>query len=145
MIRRSTRLKPGKPPARKPMKRKGRSKADARREFARVYGSEERVEWTRNSPSVASGKGPCVNAHVTPDVGLPSGTGRKADHRWIVPLTDEEHREHHAGQATFEARYGITLPGKAREHHAKWLAHVEARKTLGRPVFNPFCEVRKCY
>ncbi|MDA0312367.1 MAG: hypothetical protein O2992_09660 [Gemmatimonadetes bacterium] len=94
-----------------------------REEWERVYGSPERCEWTAFSPSVVSGKGPCVCAHVTPDEGLPSGTGRKADHSWIVPLTWDEHNElHQWGEKTFQAHYGVSLAGKAREHHRKWLA-----------------------
>lgn len=95
--------------------------AKEREEFARTYGSKERVEWTRRQPSVASGKGPCVNSHVSPGEGLPHGTGRKHDYKWIVPLTRDEERElHQIGQASFQAKYGIYLPGKAEEHHAAW-------------------------
>jgi len=91
------------------------------REWERVYGSKARVEWIQSLPSVASGKGPCVNAHVTPDNGLPSGTGRKADARWIVPLTAVEHHElHQRGELTFQALYGVNLAGKAREIDAEW-------------------------
>ena len=96
--------------------------------FEREFGSKERVEWTQQQPSVASGKRPCVNAHVDPGVGLPSGTGRRGDYRWIVPVTEEEHTEMHAhGEKTFQARYGIYLPGKAREHQERWRRHQYTR------------------
>lgn len=104
-------------------------------EWARAYHSVERVNWTNAQPSVASGKGPCVNAHVDPDEGLPSGVSRKGDYKWIVPLTVEEHRDqlHQWGQDTFQRHYGIYLPGKAREHEAKWRRHMyEARGLASR-------------
>lgn len=52
------------------------------RAFVRAYGSPARVAWVRAQPSVVSGQRPCVNAHVRS-----GGMGRKADARWIVPLT----------------------------------------------------------
>ena len=79
------------------------------REWARAYGSVERVEEVRAMRSVVSGKTPCVNAHVTT-----GGTGRKADARWVVPLTHEEHMELHAiGLRSFEAKYGVDLKAEA--------------------------------
>ena len=94
-------------------------------EWARAYHSPERANWTNAQPSVASGKGPCVNAHVDPDEGLPSGVSRKGDYKWIVPLTVEEHRDqlHQWGQGTFQRHYGIYLAGKAREHQERWRQH----------------------
>ena len=92
-----------------------------KREWARVYGSRERCRWISEQPSVASGRGPCVNAHVTPNDDPPSGMGRKPDARWIVPLTYLEHLELHAsGTQTFQAYYGINLVGKAREIDRQW-------------------------
>lgn len=88
-------------------------------EFARAYGSLDRVEWVRSLPSVASGKRPCVNAHVRT-----GGMGRKADARWIVPLTWEEHeRLHRRGPAWFETTYGIDLDAKAAETEVAWQAY----------------------
>lgn len=89
-------------------------------EWSRKYGSPERVRWVQNSRSVVSGRTPCVNAHVTPDEGLPVGTGRKAGYQWIVPLTDEEHREHHRGEVTFQRRHRINLADAARETQQRW-------------------------
>lgn len=77
-------------------------------DFARKYGSLDRVQWVQRQPSVVSGKTPCVNAHVSPHG--ESGVGYKADARWIVPLTDDEHREEtDDGIETFCARRGITV------------------------------------
>ena len=87
------------------------------REFARAYGSAERVEWIKGLPSVASGEGPCVNAHVKT-----GGGSRKADACWIVPLTDFEHRIelHHMGKADFNAKYGIDLDTEAQRIQQCW-------------------------
>jgi hypothetical protein len=104
--------------------RKARIKASnpARRksEWQRCYGSKERVAWVKSRPSVASGKGPCVNAHTRSD-----GAGRKADACWIVPLTDAEHRElHRIGVASFEARYGINLEFMAAQTAMAYADHL---------------------
>jgi len=96
-------------------------KTDAQRqaEWERKYDSLEFIGWTHESPSVASGQSPCVCAHVTPDTGLPTGTGRKADACWIVPLTSKEHDEiHQHGERTFEAKYNLNLADEARKHWA---------------------------
>ncbi len=91
------------------------------KEFKRVYGSRERVLWIHSLPSVASGLGPCVNAHVTPNTDPPSGMGRKPDAKWIVPLTEFEHLQLHSmGVRTFERYYGINLIGKAEEIDRAW-------------------------
>ncbi|MCK5316298.1 MAG: hypothetical protein KAJ55_00210 [Anaerolineales bacterium] len=99
-----------------------RTAAQKRAEWERVYDSEAFVQWTQSRRSVASGRGPCVAAHVTPDEGLPSGTSRKADAYWIVPLTLEEERDKHRGEKTFEAKWGVNLANEAREHWANWKA-----------------------
>lgn len=100
---------------------KKRTAAQKRAEWERKNHSEEFIQWTQRQPSVASGEGPCVCHHTRPDTGLPSGTSRKPDACWIVPLTDEEHKElHGGGERTFESRWGINLADKAREHWAKW-------------------------
>lgn len=92
------------------------------RQWERAYGSEERVKWVQSLPSVVSGNGPCVNAHV-PDPNGPSGMGRKSDARWIVPLTLAEERElHRVGIETFQRRHRVDLQAKAREIEARWRA-----------------------
>ncbi|HSH44398.1 MAG TPA: hypothetical protein VK966_00945 [Longimicrobiales bacterium] len=93
-----------------------RNPARRDREWARAYGSEDRVAWVQRQPSVVSGKRPCVNAHVRT-----GGTGRKADARWIVPLTWEEHEDlHRVGVATFQREHGVDLEAEARRVDAEW-------------------------
>lgn len=92
-----------------------------RAEWERVYDSEEFMQYTARSPSVASGKGPCVPHHVRPNLDPPAGTGRKPDAKWVVPLTDPEHNEgHQIGWETFEDKYGISLVEEAQAHWASW-------------------------
>lgn len=94
----------------------GRNKERQAKEFARCYHSEERVEWVKNLPSVVSGRGPCDNAHVRG-----GGAGRKADYRFIVPLTRREHNElHRIGPADFESNYSINLEAAADAVEAAW-------------------------
>lgn len=97
-----------------------RTRAAKRAEWERAYDSVEFVLWTQSRVSVASGLRDCVCSHVTPDEGLPSGTGRKADACWVVPLTLEEERDLHQGEQTFERKWGINLADEAREHWAAW-------------------------
>lgn len=93
----------------------------SKKNFERCYHSEAFVDFTRNSPSIASGRGPCVCAHVTPRGELPSGTGRKADAKWIVPLTFEEHTELHTiGEKTFEDRHKLDLAIEAQAHWCRF-------------------------
>ena len=107
----------------RPMKKTGRIKPRKRSasEYARIYGSKERVEWVKSSPSVASGLRPCVNAHT-----VNGGTGRKADACWIVPLTDAEHRElHRIGKESFNAQYGVDLDTCAMRTEKLWQSHTQ--------------------
>ena len=106
-LQRTTRLR-----ASGPIRPKKRSAADKQR----VYGTPERIEWLKAQPSVASGRGPCENVHVRTD-----GMSRKADARFIVPLTHEEHRElHQIGTAAFEAKYNISLALEAERTEMRW-------------------------
>ena len=92
-----------------------------RAEFERVWDSEEFRQYTERSPCVVTGRGPCVGHHVTPNDDPPSGTGRKADAKWVVPLLDRLHKElHNIGWETFERKYGIDLKEEARQHWARW-------------------------
>jgi hypothetical protein len=85
-------------------------------EWLRAYGSSERVMWIIRHPSVVSGRGPCVNAHVRT-----GGVGRKADAKWIIPITFKEHNElHQHGQKTFEQKHGIDLLKAAEKIEAEW-------------------------
>jgi hypothetical protein len=98
-------------------------------EWLRAYGSDERVEFVRSLPSVASGKRPCVNAHI-----VTGGTSRKADCTDIVPLTWSEHEEelHKIGPRLFEAKYGINLRAAADETEAKFQKYLT---TTTRPAW----------
>jgi len=97
------------------------NRARRNREFNRAYHSPAFVKFTRESPSVVSGHGPCVCAHVTPNDDPPSGMGRKADAKWIVPLTKEEHDElGQIGRWTFEAKYGRDLGLDAMAHFCRF-------------------------
>ncbi len=92
------------------------NKARSAREFARCYHSVERKAFVKELPSCVSGHGPCVNAHIKGD-----GGSRKADYRFIVPLTDLEHRTLHAMQpARFQAVYGVDLDQAAAETERAW-------------------------
>lgn len=97
--------------------RKHNTKREAR-EFQRCFGSPERVAFVQALPSVVSGKGPCVCAHVRG-----GGASRRGDARWTVPLTDAEHQEMHRGQASFAMRYGLDLAALAEETERSWVAH----------------------
>ena len=88
-------------------KRNAKRKAS---EWARAYGSKERVAWVARQPCAICGYCVCENAHTTT-----GGMGRKADADHIVPLCADHHRElHQHGQATFEATYGIRLESVAK-------------------------------
>ena len=87
--------------------------------FERAYGGAARVEWVQRQPSVVSGASPCCNAHVKT-----GGAGRKADARWIVPLTREEHDElHRIGQRSFEAAHQVDLAHEAYVTESRWEQH----------------------
>jgi len=95
-------------------------------EWARVYGSPERVRWVAQLNCVACGELPCQNAHVKN-----GGMGRKADARWIVPMCPGCHREHHAGAKTFQKKYGLNLLEKAEEIEQRWQRHKAGHTDLG--------------
>lgn len=111
-----------KPKRRPPKERKPPKSVNAKRkkrEQLRAYGPPLRREWIKAQPSVVSGKGPCVNAHV-----VTGGAGYKADARFIVPLTDAEHHElHKTGIRTFEAKYHVDLISLAAQTEKRWEAH----------------------
>ena len=101
-------------------------------DFARVYGSPERVEWTKASPCVICGLGPCENAHVGS-----GGMGRKADCSAIVPLCaprgqwQGHHAEHHRiGTGGMNTKYGTALGELAKAHDRTWKA-LAKRKARG--------------
>lgn len=121
-IARSPLRQTGTPKARKAIRpKKQRTGAEERAKHEREYGPPGRADWVQAQPSVASGKGPCVNAHTKGD-----GASRKGHYTTIAPLTDHEHRGelHQWGQRTFETHYGIDLAACAAETERLWLAHL---------------------
>lgn len=102
------------PKARNPKRRKS--------EFARAYGSDERVAWVKGLPCTVCGATPCDNAHTAS-----GGAGRKGDHRTIVPLCSRRfdaegcHAElHRIGVRTFEETYRINLASAAVNVALTW-------------------------
>jgi hypothetical protein len=98
----------------------------AARNLERAYGPEERRAWVKSLPSVVSGGGPCVNAHVKN-----GGMSRKADAEWIVPLTSAEHDEYdQQGHDSFELKYRIDMAAAAQNIEARWQVIVANREPL---------------
>jgi hypothetical protein len=90
------------PIARKtPIARTGRVRPrnDARREreFARSYGSRERVLWVQSLPCCRCGRRPSDNAHTEN-----GGRGRKGDATVIAPLCRPCHRAYDEHRAPFD-------------------------------------------
>lgn len=107
---------PRQPAKRKPVKRKNVKRSA--KEFARCFGSAERVAFVQALPSCVSGLGPCENCHIEGD-----GAGRRAHYSKIVPLTHIEHlRIHSMGRRTFEEFYAANLTELAEETERAWQA-----------------------
>lgn len=121
---RKTPLKRGKPLSRRTRVRPKKRKPS---EFARIYGSKERVLWVKAQPCVAAGfHSPCdgriENAHIVTD-----GMGRKASYEAIVPLCRCHHRRlHDMGRERFENWSGVVLASEARRLETRWQAHLSA-------------------
>jgi hypothetical protein len=89
------------------------------KEFARAYGSEERVEFVRNLPCIVCGSRPSENAHI-----VTGGMGRKADYQLIVPLSSDCHAMAHAkGMSWLEVERGIDLELAAACTEAAWQSY----------------------
>jgi len=71
-------------------KAKPKAKKRTPADFARVYGSLQRVAWIAAQPCVVCASSPCENAHIKS-----GGVGRKADATQIVPLCPSCHRLQH--------------------------------------------------
>ena len=103
-----------------PRARRKMTAADKAAKHAHDYGPPGFVEWIREQPSVASGKGPCEAAHT-------EGRGAKLKGHWstIGPLTREEHigELHGRGRFWFGNKYKIDLEAKAAETVARWFDH----------------------
>ena len=67
-----------------------------KKEFARCYHSDARVEWVKSLPCAVPGcrNQGCDNHHVKN-----GGMGRKADSIWIIPLCKGLHGHHRLGHA----------------------------------------------
>ena len=88
------------------------------REWARAYGSKERVAFVQSLPCVVLGctRGPIENMHIRGD-----GAGRKADAKYIVPACSYHHAEAHSvGIKTFEALHQIPLAWHAAQVEFRW-------------------------
>jgi hypothetical protein len=118
-------VKRSSPLRRSPMTRKSavRIKPKKRKpsEFARIYGSKERVLFVKALPCLVSNlacRGDVDNHHVEN-----GGLSRKGDYQTIVPLCDVHHDVlHRLGAVSFAGQYGIDLKAAAAETEAKWLA-----------------------
>ncbi len=91
-------------------------------EFARAYGSEQRVAWVKRQRCIVSGQHSSTveNVHVRG-----GGGSRKADACWIVPMTAAHHRLlHQQGKRTFEAYYKVDLDKAARWTECRWQSYV---------------------
>lgn len=121
--------KPSPIPRSSPPTRSGRPKPKKRKpsEFARTYGSRERVEWVKSRPCIVKGGqcyGPIENAHVVSDGS--NGMGRKAGSRCIAPLCAKHHRIlHNTGANDFEIQYGVSLAFAAAQTEQSWAGRAE--------------------
>ena len=85
--------------------------ARKKRNFARAYGSKERVEFFKALPCHFCGKVPSENAHL-----VTGGAGRKSDAHTIIPAD----RECHAWLDSQPAEFRKTLLGAAMTYDALW-------------------------
>jgi hypothetical protein len=118
-----------------PSTRRAIPKRNAKRrksEFARCYGSKERVEFVKSLPCLTCGWVPSENAHIKGD-----GAGRKAHYTEVVPLCGYTymegchqmlHRMGRGGFDGFEMHFRIDLEKAAAETHAAWIAFSGATK-----------------
>lgn len=88
-------------------------------EFARIYGSKERVAWVTSQPCIACHRTACDGHHITV-----KGMGIKADYDQIIPLCRSHHSAIHAhGSKTFAALVGVDLEACAADTERRWLQH----------------------
>lgn len=87
-----------------------------RKDFARVYGSPERVAWLQSLPCIACYATPSQVSHVKS-----GGVARKGDAQFTVPMCHACHQEYHQhGHTTFEGKYEIDLLAVAANVAAAW-------------------------
>lgn len=124
-MKRKTPLKASKPMkrARKPIAervaiarkaRKGGRKKRSAAEFARIYGSRDRVERIKRLPCHVCGLYPSENAHTEN-----GGMGRKAGWQTIVNICRTHHRELHDCGTIWYAGHLYTM-----EELRDWAAHL---------------------
>lgn len=101
-----------------------RPKKRSASEYARIYGSPERVEWMRTQRCLARRTSQSFRVCVGPVEGhhiKNGGTGRKADAKWCVPLCRKHHDFlHNVGPETFAAMYHLDLQDEARQTESRW-------------------------
>lgn len=126
--------KPREKAKRKPVKRVNRKRKAS--EFARCYGSDERVQWVSEQWCVVRRTGVhnylCAtsskrhNAHIET-----GGAGRKADADKIVPLCPYHHRmlDETLGRTAFERMYKISLMELAAETERLWQLSQASNRT----------------
>jgi hypothetical protein len=91
-------------------------------EFARIYGSRERVAYVKQygcwiMDAYCIGE-PVENAHT-----VTGGMGRKANAETIIPLCRYHHRElHRHGAGTFQAAHDVNLARAAARVERDWQA-----------------------
>ena len=101
--------------------KKKRDEARKAREFARKYGSIERVFYISECLACAvpgCNAGPQDNAHTQT-----GGTGRKADSTTVIPLCTGmygHHAEWHKGDKTFCELYGLDPDKAAADTEESW-------------------------
>lgn len=129
-------VSPFRAPRRSKIKKKPRTPA----QFARIYGSAERVAWIQARPCVVCGwTGGCENAHI-----VGGGVGRKSGYANIVPLCGAHPARpgtayisrgdgfdigchaalHSCGIKTFQKAYFVNLVECAAKTEAAWQSHL---------------------
>jgi hypothetical protein len=122
-LKRRSPLSPRTSGDRKPLKRVNRKRRAS--EFARCYGSKERVEWVKRQPCIDCGATPSDNAHVEGE-----GVGRKAHHTRIVPLCRTHHRAYDEHREPFDRPEMREEVGDlAAWVESRWQHHQSARLT----------------
>lgn len=112
---------------------KRKRRRNDKEQFAREYGSKERVEWVWVQPCIVPGcrVGPCLNSHIKVD-----GTGRKSASTFIVPLCvpHDDLMTRKLGKQTFQRIYKVDLAAEAIDTELRWQQHL---KKLGgvEPLF----------
>ncbi len=89
-------------PRRKPVKRVNVKRKAS--EFARCYGSRERVKWVKSLGCDMCGLRPSENAHTVTD-----GMGRKAGYETIVPLCRLHHQNYDEHRGVFGHDWGRAI------------------------------------